>query len=666
MLGENLFEVTKAVDFTDEEIFATWVDLPGGGFSTMASPSSPTTKFLVGGKGGGRTHLLRHYSYQVQRLRHSENVLAGVREDGYVGIYFRCTGLNSARFSGKGLSDDTWSSVFAFYTDLWLAQLTVGTVADLLATDVGSAREGLSDRFVAGVLGLLDSHPESTTVTGIDSLLMYLRELQRSLDIAINNAALKRQLDVNLAARPGRLVFGIPQHAVEVFHELTEVRFAYLLDEFENLTLEQQKYINTLIREKELPSTFLIGSRLWGIRTHETYSAGEENKQGSEFDKVVLEDEYRNHKYKDFCTEIVTRRLESLGSVAAEEVPVAHQFEAPLDGGSLEARSREIVAARGADQRPWLVELGAQLERHGLEPGRARQVVSNLTIDGEPLHEKFGLLMLYRDWAKGRDLVDASSEAGEGARSLASGGAPKKLATSFQHYKGDLYAQILEDLRAPQEYFGFDTFVMMSGYLPRNLIIVLKQVSRWSAFLGERPFEGGKISLRSQREGVREASAWFLADAKGMGQIGTDTDAAIRRLGGFLRALRFSAKPVEVECAAFATDRRGLTLRARECLDEAIAHSLLLEISSGRSDKNTQELNHKYQLNPMLAPLFDLPVARRGVEAFSSETLNAIFDPSTPDAEFTRIRRQRLADLNPPFRASPGDSDTTEQTTLDF
>ena len=207
----------------------------------------------------------------------------------------------------------------------------------------------------------------------------------------------------------------------------------------------------------------------------------------------------------------------------------------------------------------------------------------------------------------------------------------------------------MNDLRLTQEYYGFREFVQMSGYLPRNLLVVLKQVTRWSLFLGEQPFRGDKVSLRAQREGVREASAWFLSDAKGLGRVGEETQFAIRRLASLFREMRFSDKPVEVSCSSFSTDRQGLSTGALNCLDEATSHSLLLEVPNGRRDKNTHVLNHKYQLNPMLAPLFDLSSALRGSAGFSAADLNAIFDPAISQTQYEAVQRRTLDRMKAPF-----------------
>jgi hypothetical protein len=303
-----------------------------------------------------------------------------------------------------------------------------------------------------------------------------------------------------------------------------------------------------------------------------------------------------------------------------------------------------------------MTALAAHLERADVGQPVRSAILATLRHDDAPLDEKFALFLFYRAWANGDDLGAAAERAARDTREYRTNTSAKtKTAITFRHYREDLYAQLLNELGLPQEYLGFDSFVRMSGFLPRNLLIVLKQVTRWSLFRDERAFKGGVVSLEAQRRGIREASAWFLADSKGLGRLGADTQTAIRRLGNYLQAHRFSAKPVEPSCVAFETDRGGLSERAIGCLDEAIAHSLLIDVPGGRPDKNSRVLHFKYQLSPMLAPLFDLPLGRRGVARFSSEEMNAIFDPAVPESSFSSIRRRRLQALDPPFRASePG------------
>ena len=100
--ADQPFDVTKAVDFTDEEIASTWVDLPGAaGYTQFFNLRSPMPVFLLGGKGSGRTHLMRYCSYVVQRIRAAATPIATfMATEGYVGIFIRFEGLIACRFEG--------------------------------------------------------------------------------------------------------------------------------------------------------------------------------------------------------------------------------------------------------------------------------------------------------------------------------------------------------------------------------------------------------------------------------------------------------------------------------------------------------------------------------------------------------------------------------------
>ena len=648
--NDNPFDVTKAVDFTDAEIAATWVNWASEGAESVVDPRSAMPTILTGGKGGGRTHLLRYFSYPLQRLRHHDDVIKGVQQEGYLGIYFRCSGLNASRFAHKGQSAEVWSGVFNYYMEIWLGCLVLDLVADLLGAQGRSRESGREvESFVNAVYALFDKSFPRARGQPLDGLVAAFHEQQRRLDLAINNAPLVGHLDVTILASPGSMVFGIPQAATRYLRPLSSIAFVYLVDEYENLTGSQQRYVNTLIREKELPTRFVIGSRTYGLRTHTTLSAGEENREGSEYQLVVLENLYRRHskRYIAFCGSIVQRRLEESGLALVSGKRPESYFVVPA--GRLEERANGHVREYGAERiRPWVAKLRKQL--YGSEHAAdADYIVARLQFEADPLHEKFAILLLYRAWANGEHLrVSADAIHGK-VRLLLEARAPSDVVTAYRHYRQDLYAQILLALDLPSEYYGFARLVLMSGYLPRSLLVVLKQIARWSLFLGERPFGGSRVTLRAQDEGVRDASDWFLGDAKGLGRLGDDAELAVKRLGSVFRDMRYSDKPAEVGCSSFSTDGQGLSDRAWSTLQEAVKHNLILEIPTGRRDRNSRVLHHKYQLNPMLAPKFDLSLGRRGSAGFSHVLLNSVFDASVAERSFARERRRLLVRLRPPF-----------------
>lgn len=100
----NPFAITKAVDLNDLQIENFWVAITAEDDEEAAAeferPSSPMPTYILGAKGSGKTHLMRHQAFELQSLRHANNqvdIRDGVRADGYLGIYARCSGLQAGR-----------------------------------------------------------------------------------------------------------------------------------------------------------------------------------------------------------------------------------------------------------------------------------------------------------------------------------------------------------------------------------------------------------------------------------------------------------------------------------------------------------------------------------------------------------------------------------------
>lgn len=85
----NPFDVTKAVDYSDNELFNNWVDFPKRGFINFIKPTSDMPMIILGSKGSGKTHIMKHFSFSMQKLK-SENIFETIASDGYIGVYLRC------------------------------------------------------------------------------------------------------------------------------------------------------------------------------------------------------------------------------------------------------------------------------------------------------------------------------------------------------------------------------------------------------------------------------------------------------------------------------------------------------------------------------------------------------------------------------------------------
>ena len=653
--AEQPFDVTKAVDFTDEQIATTWVDLPGGaGYTQFFNLKSPMPVFLLGGKGSGRTHLMRYCSYVVQRIRAAATPIAKfLATEGYVGIYMRCEGLNAGRFEGKGVAQDAWSAVFSYYMDLWLAQICAETLADAFLQGSGDDQIGAA---IAADAAALFADDVVLDTQSIASLIDRLRAYRREVDRSVNNAALSRSLgSLQIRATRGRLVFGIPQVFAKHLPHVAAIQVVYLLDELENLTEAQQQYVNTLVREREAPCTFKIGSRLYGFRTQRTLSANEENRLGSEYEQVLLDDHLRTDpNYQSFARKLVAQRLLATGHSAerADTDRLDRVFEAPVGDRFESAQTAFVDENYAPEARPWIVKLRRQLESTAgaahIGSSDVDNIISSLSCAQFPLVEKLNIFLLYQDWSSSKNLLDSAAVIREECGKFIEEHPTQRHGHAWSHFKGDLLAQLLRDCRQRQRYFGLDTFIDMSSGIPRHLFIVLKFVNRWAMFHGEKPFRGKAVSMDAQQAGVLQASNWFFDDSRTTGTDSERVQGSVERLARLLHQLRFSDKPVESSLTTFSFDETASSLSTRRVVQQAHDTSLLLKVAGGAKSRNNEGVQAKYQLNPMLCPRFDLPLARRGTIALSTSEVEAIFGDSTES--FDSVVAERLSRMNAPFR----------------
>jgi hypothetical protein len=659
----NPFNITKAVDFSDQQIEDYWVDVADGkGFFEAAKPTSPMPMLILGGKGSGKTHLMRYFSYQLQKIRHKEDLISGITKEGYLGIYFRCGGLNSSRFSGKGITDETWESVFAYYMELWLAGLVLELAYDFLKHDArfSQAEPGICD----SVSNLFDETDFSKPTT-LSGLIQTFSELQKRVNTAVNNCAITKTLNIRILVAPGRLTFGVPQAIASNVEALSDVQFLYLVDEFENLAQSQQKYINTLYREKEYPASFKIGARLYGVRTFSTFSADEDNKEGSEYEVLYLDDYLRklSSSYTGFAKRLCERRLSEAGYSNANIESFFQTF------GNVEDQVNHALNKQ-SEQPPYFKKLRQNLERgfakrlsFGVNTADdIEQIISNLSVSGNPLLEKANTFLLYQDWYSRVNLITASVEiASECAEFMKNPNSRNRLQQALAHFKSDLVAQISRECNQKQLYLGFSTFVEMSDGLPKNLLIILKHIFKWSLFNDERPFSHGSlISIDSQRRGVKEASEWFYNDATMKGESAELIRSGIDRLATLFREVRFSDKPSECSISTFSVDRSKLSSLTRHLIQVAEHWSLLIKIEGGQRDRNSMRVDTKYQINSMLAPRWDLPTSRRGALALTASEVNAIFDPEFVKEFEDRMKERVDRMIAPGFGRKNGEEEPVD------
>lgn len=645
----NPFSITKATDFSDSEINEYWVNVNRD--YNILNPNELLPKYILGGKGCGKTHLLRYFSYPLQKIRRN-TLTAIINNDKYIGIYSVLDGINSSRFKGKGVDDEQWKSAFEYYFELYICDILLNISKDIFSENLS---EKYSEaKFVQDISSKFYENIISTKkVQSIGGFLMELSAIRKKIDLEIVNAAFNRKLDISamkILFSPGDLLFGIPALLNKNIPSLQEVKFIYILDEYEKLFEWQKVFVNTLVWEKKQPCTFWIGARKYGYTTTQTKTE-EQIKPGSEFQPVPLDEIFQGNDdlYKGFAKELYVNRLKRYYSIDLTLEQIDKQFSTKLEKYSEDKIISELRKRYNGKEYRHLNEL-----RKKIKEGIDNKVIEDIDdldskledfifgTDNNPLEQKYKIYLLYKEWANWGtkrskvfeitkkpkvnigDIIDfVNQQYSEHKR-----GEKTEFDNIKEKYKADFMAQLAYENNIKNTcYSGIDEFINLSWGNPRVFLLILKLIVEKSDLLGEKPLEeGSMISLESQYQGVFETAKWFYQDVEIVGDAGKNLYKSLNSLSNVFQIYRFSDKPTETSVCAFNFGVESISSCAKEYVNLAKIHSLIIEVKD-RKQRNSGREEMTFQLNKILAPLWNLPSSRRGVADLDTEMIDAVFDP---------------------------------------
>lgn len=646
---KNPFVITKASEYSNDQINDYWVSVGG---KEVLDTSDFTPKYILGGKGCGKTHLLRYYSLPLQILRNG-SIQDALVNDKYIGIYSVLSTIDSNRFDGKGISQDKWVALFKYYFELYIASFLLETIREFIESVDGKSNEG---DFVEAVkrLFLMDIQLESPTLA---SLLDYIEHRRKDIDYSIENVAFVgdfQNVDINIS--PSKLLFGIPKALGKIYPIFKDVLFIYIMDEYEKLFEWQKRYVNSLVWEKEHPATFWVGARKYGYTDMRT-EGGEELKKGSEYEPLFLDDYFQQNEkeYIKFAQQLIAKRLN--GSTKDVEV-----FSLKFQNGKDEVVN--VIKERKAGNYKHLKNLEGEIKnaiKKGIVIDREDSIdgiLGNLTVDTDdnPLLQKYKIYYFYQLWAspKSNCLLSLSTEVRkEYVKYLKT--REGKFDNIVDKYKEDLIAQLCEENGVEfYAYSGISDFVKLSWGNPRVLLLLLKKTIEKSQVFHERPLDAdGKISIRAQYMAIKETSKWYLDDSQLKGALGVQINTALQNLAKYLRLYRFSDKPTETSVCAFNFGTEGLSQNVVNLIRMMELYSLVIKVENERKQRNSGKAEVTYQLNRILSPNWNLPSARRGIADFTQPLMEVLFNYerfNDFDSEYKNFKER----MNAPFMKRDG------------
>lgn len=651
-MTKNPFDINKAVDYTDEDLYKYWVNisLPTG-FNAMVKPDTLMPMIIVGSKGSGKTHVMKFYSYELQKIRldqeKEQSLKEGFDKESFIGIYMRFSGMNANVFSGQGVTDEQWVMLFAYYWELFIGETILAKLIDM-------QENGLLGEFdEAGLVAVLMKKflNVDTRCDTLTELSDYLSKLQKMLQYEIHNFRTfgKTKPSVEIKLPVSALTYGIPNALKEYVPYFKDRHILYLFDEYENIDEMQQQVIQTLLREKPTSCTIRIGTRPYGIRTLKTIKGIEENIEGSEFEVLRLDDELRStDRYHQFMENICISRLKGVDIVLPKQATLGDYIDnMPTEVLLNNAKRRKSTYNVNKNLRNDLKKYKSQK----LSDDEINVILELLSFPEDLVVERAAIELLYKK-IKGKSMnLEADSR---DIRKQAEAYYRKEydkdndIASRLSYYRKDIIDGIARSAHIPIPYYGLDTLVELSCGTPRTLLRLLKNAFSKQYFnTGEIPFiKNNTLSIESQQAGIEGAYAWFYEENRIPNDDVGVTDI-VKRLGKFLQNVRFSDLPPQCSIDIFSVNEDSLSQEARKSIQTLLMYSYLVPHGKRRK-KNLDNMVSVYKLNSILIPQWELSLEKRGNVELNSDDAEMIFNPEKAP-EYDQYLKDRLKTYNFPF-----------------
>lgn len=542
---------------------------------------------LIGGRGTGKTTLLKGLSLEGQRhrLAKDDSKLSSI------GVYLRINSNRVAAFTGPELKQDRWNRVFGHYLNLLLVDELLRT---LLALSEARSTEAISREG----LGLVCTALHLEHCSDLPTLRESVRRALIELEAAINNIGDGWDVDLSLQGQPIDLLV----EYLRVGPLLRDRLLFFLVDEYENLSESQQAVFNTLIKHAKLGYSFKIGVKSLGLKTRSTLVASETLSSPADYEQIDIVSKLEAEGFPQFASRVVQLRLDGL--------------------------SRQSSASRGSIPPPnvWLATL--TLEEEAIKLGLESQLaIMTETLKSQLGQHKYNLfidLALLDQYAV--FYLDARDPVAAAERAIADPAAWRQRVDN--HRYAMLFSIRQRRVGYRKYYAGWSTLCSLAAGNTRYLLQIVNEIAQAQTLSGNALED--EVSPEIQTRSAREVGYRNLTDLQGIAKDGTSLVRLLLGLGRVfnIMAVRPEGHAPEVnQFAVTETSDDRMLERTGALLDSGIQHQALVNFAGNKLARESGETrSSNFMLHPIYSPFFVYSHRKQRKMRISPEELNGLVD----------------------------------------
>lgn len=564
---------------------------------------------LQGGRGTGKTTVLRGLSYQGQyEILNSD--INQFDKNNFIGIYYRANTNHVRAFTGKGVSEDRWKTIFEHYVNL----IMCWEILDFI--DWHKSKKNDDEELSANTCEQIASslHLES----GINNF--------KDLLVAIKTTVLRFQAEVNNIAdgnMPKMSMAGVP---IEILTSETEKLkqfqgkiFYLLIDEYENFTDYQQECMNTFIKHVPESYTIKIGVREMGWRVKMTHNPMESLNAPADYNTMNIEELFTDPqaptRFEQFASNVCNLRLRQL----LDDNDDSYDIRKALKSMTIEEESEKLNVEKTDFYKSFV-----KIEKD-----------SKRKIDIQPLYKFF---IAY--WAS----IHNDSLESEIDNYLLN---PTSWNQRNENYKYSLLFKLNRGkfIAIPKYYAGWNTFIKLANGNIRYLMTLVHQSYRLHIENNRDIKEA--VSVENQTIAAKNVGWKNLTELEGSCNIGVKLTQLVQSLGTIFKRLARDGDKNAPEVDQF--DMEGeISNEVRNILNLAVMNLALVRMPSNKMSGLKSVKDFQYQLHPIFAPFFDYSFRKkRKMTLTNSDIIGCIETPNNTVAAILSRRNVSMEEDKP-------------------
>ena len=541
---------------------------------------------LVGGRGTGKTTVLRGLSYQGQFALGGE-VAEAVANWRHYGLYLRVNSTRVAAFSGPEVSEERWQKLFGHYLNLMFVDLLL-EFGEWFESKTNSKMDTSGADFELFARSLSLPHD---ALGSVGDLRKTVSLSVVAFEEYINNIEDERAPTLSMLGSPIDL-------AVAAFRNTRTFegkQFSFLIDEYENLKEPQQQVANTLIKHASDAYTFKIGVRELGWRCRTTLNPTEQLQSPADYRLFNISEELLNDEFADFGEEVCNARLSELRKTYPDVPTSISEIFPSL---SLQDESLKLGVGVLADR---IEENLGTLTEHGAEYFQSLTPLEKYFIDA-------------RAHAANRSIEEIIEEASNDPR----------WKSKFDNHSHALLFTIKKGKRGIRKFYcGWRVLALLANGNLRYLIELVDASIALHLNSGRTLAE--RVPPEMQTKAAQQVGKKNLGELEGLSIHGAKLSKLLLGLGRVFGVMAEDAVGHAPEVNQFELTGEIGDGQVDELVDNAVMHLALVRFT-GTKAAGLDTKDYDYAVHPIYAPFFGFSHRKKRKMHISREEIQLLVD----------------------------------------